>query len=107
METPAVRDKLSTAFRVQPVISARIFSFIVPAIGFQPYPQIGETRQWFNQPRFDTDLKAPRRLLAALPQYASIPEASNIQKSQQNGLIADFLGVLSKPCFFFNDQFIQ
>ena len=46
METPAVRDKLSTAFRVQPVISARIFSFIVPAIGFQPYPQIGETRQW-------------------------------------------------------------
>ena len=37
METPAVRDKLSTAFRVQPVISARIFSFIVPAIGFQPF----------------------------------------------------------------------
>ena len=117
METPAVRDKLSTAFRVQPVISARIFSFIVPAIGFQPFLLVRLDNE--NQPRFDTDLKAPRRLLAAfcskflgcvfcetsmaLPQYASIPEASNIQKSQQNRLIADFFGVLSKPCFFFNN----
>ena len=110
METPAVRDKLSTAFRVQPVISARIFSFIVPAIGFQPYPQIGETRQWFNQPRFDTDLKAPRRLLAAfcetsmaLPQYGINPRGFQHPKIPTEEINLRFFGGAFETMFFFNN----